>query len=220
MRFFNGSRFDQGLDFYREGFEGWDGEPLVGEATPSYMMWREDTARISARIDKTLSGVKLFALLRNPVDRAYSAFIHHMRVERVAPDADFLELLRSVPPEEDRLGLISGGWYAASLEPYFERFGERLRVFLHDDVTNEPEEVYAQALGYIGASPGFEPPGLGRVRYSGKVPEASPYAEAGGARRDLTPDERAEVFEYFRDDVGWLEELLGRDLSLWRPSGS
>lgn len=216
LRFFNGGRFDEGLDSYRANFEGWTGEPIVGEATPSYMMWREDPAKMSARIHDSLPDVKLFALLRNPVDRTYSAFVHHMRAERIPPEADLMEQVRSVPPEEDRLGLIAGGWYAASLAPYFERFGDRLRVFLHDEVVKEPEEVYGRALNHVGASPGFAPQGLGRMRYSGKVPEGSVYAKDGGGRKDLGPEERAEIFGYFRDDMVKLEELLGRDLDLWR----
>jgi hypothetical protein len=215
LRFFNGGRFEQGLEWYRTNFEGWSGEPIVGEATPSYMMWRESPARISRRIDESLPGVKLMALLRNPVDRTYSAFLHHMRACRIPPDADLLEQVRGVVPEEDPLGLISGGWYAASLTPYFERFGDRLKVFLHDDITEKPGRVYAAALEHIGASPDFMPQGLRQVRHSGRPPQESDYAGEGG-RRELTDQEREELYEYFREDVERLEELLGRSLSSWK----
>lgn len=218
LRFFNGGRFEKGLDSYRESFEGWNGEPIVGEATPSYMMWRENPARIAERIDESVPDVRLFALLRNPIDRTYSAFIHHIRAERIPVDAELIEQVRSVPPEEDRLGLIAGGWYAGSLAPYFDRFGDRLLVFLHDEVEREPERVYERALEHVGASQGFVPPQLGRFRYSGKIDEGSSYSAGGGRRRDLTFEERAEIYEYFRTDIGRLEGLLGRDLGLWRPS--
>lgn len=219
LTFFNSSvRFEQGLDWYRTKFEGWAGEPIVGEATPAYMMWRANPARTAARIDESLPGVRLMALLRNPVDRTYSAFIHHMQRDRIPADADLLEWVRSVAPKHDKLGVIAGGWYAESLAPYFAKFGERLRVFLHDDVVERPEQTYAHALEHIGASPGFLPKELQRIRHSGKPPETSPYAEGGGGRRELTPEERAEIYAYFRRDVEWLEELLGRDLSFWRPS--
>lgn len=216
LRFFNGGRYDEGLESYRALFEGWSGEPLVGEATPSYMMWRESPARISSRIQESLPEVRLFALLRNPVDRTYSAFIHHMRAGRIPPDADLLEHIRSVAPEEDRLGLVAGSWYADSLAPYFERFGDRLAVFLHDDVLASPEKVYARSLVHLGASPGFEPRALSRIRNSGKTPTDSAYAEGEG-RRELNAAERAELYEYFRHDVERLEAMLGRDLSHWRP---
>lgn len=51
LRFFNDpQRFAEGLGSYRAGFEGWTGEPIVGEATPSYMMWREHPSLVADRI--------------------------------------------------------------------------------------------------------------------------------------------------------------------------
>lgn len=218
IRFFNdGESFERGLEWYRSNFEGWSGEPVSGEATPGYMMWLESPAGIAARIDESLPGVRLMALLRNPVDRAYSAFVHHTREGRIPPEAGLLDHLRGTDPTKDSLGLVAGGWYAESLAPYFDRFGGRLRVFLHDETVREPERVYARALEHVGASPGFAPPGLRRVRHSGRLPEESPHAEDGGARRELRSDERAEIHEYFREDIERLEELLGRDLGVWKP---
>lgn len=217
LRFFNGDDFERGLDFYKSNFEGWNGEPITGEATPSYMMWWEDPARMAARIDESLPNVKLFALLRNPVDRTYSAFVHYMRAGRIPRDADLLERLRDVPPDEDPLGLVVGGWYAASLEPYFARFGDRLLVFLHDDVVEEPEKVYERALEHVDVSPKPLPPESQQVRFTGRTPEASSYSDGASGRRDLTRAERAEVYEYFRNDIERLEAMLGRDLSFWKP---
>jgi hypothetical protein len=213
----SGDHFERGLEWYKTNFKGWSGEPVVGEATPAYMMWHRDTAKISARIDEALPGVRLIAVLRDPVDRTYSAFIHHMRRGLIPTDADLLERVRSVAPEDDELGLITNGWYAASLKPYFERFGERLRVFLYDDVIEDPEGLYARALDHVGASPGFLPPELRRVQYRGRTPKASSYADGKDYRRPLTSRERAEIYEYFRRDIGQLEGMLGRDLSGWRP---
>ena len=104
------------------------------------------------------------------------------------------------------------------MTPYFARFGERLRVFLHDDVLKDPEDLYARALEHVGASPGFLPPELRRIRYGGKTPKISSYANGKGGRRELSPRERAEIYPYFRHDIEQLEALLGRDLSAWRPS--
>lgn len=217
LSFFNSHRFKWGLDWYRANFDGWSGEFFVGEATPAYMMWRENPTETAARIDQSLPDVKLMALLRNPVDRAYSAFIHHIGRGRIPADADLLDWVRSVPPEHDKLCLIGGGWYAASLEPYFEKFGNRLRVFLHDEALDNPDQVYSQALEHVGAMPGFVPRELARIQDSGKLPDGSLYATGSGARRELTHDERAELYAYFKQDVKRLEELLGRSLSVWRP---
>ena len=38
-----------------------------------------------------------------------------------------------------------------------------------------------------------------------------------GRKNQLTPEDRVELWEYFRDDVARLEQMLGVDLSRWAP---
>lgn len=217
LHYFN-RHYEQGLDWYSAQFSDWSGEPIVGEASPTYMLRRSQPAVIAERIDGALPGVKLLAILRNPVDRAYSAFIHHMWRGRIPPEANLNQLVKETPPEEERFQLIAGGWYAASLEPYVERFGDRLRIYLQEDSKADPHGVYRSALEHVGAEPDFVPDGLTDVIFSRKPPPESEYAEGEGGRRSLRADERAELYEFFRADLDRLEELIGRDLSVWRPT--
>jgi hypothetical protein len=212
--------FDRGVDWYRRQFPGWSGEPLVGESTPGYMFWANDPGRNAHRIDEQLPGVRLFAVLRDPAERAYSAFVHLMARGRVPARADLLEHVAAYAPEDDPLQLVAGGWYAASLAPFVERFGDRLRVFLTDDVRADARAVYRSALEHLGADPGFAPSELAAVRYSNPVPRLSRYRGRRGVRRPLTGSERRALYPYFADDVARLERLLGRDLSAWRPEGA
>ena len=214
LEFFNnGDRYRElGPDWYRAQFEGWAGEAIVGEATPGYLFWRHRPVVVSERIDETLPGVKLLATLRNPIDRAQSAMIHHIEGGTLPADTVLVELVRATEPERDRLGIISGGWYAQSLEPYCERFGARLLVSLHDDIDDDPRGVYDDALRHIGATPDFVPPEFERVRFSHQQ-----RASTEPGRRPLTLDERRELWSYFADDVARLQPMLGRDLSVWDP---
>lgn len=89
---------------------------------------------------------------------------------------------------------------------------------MHDDAVEDPEAIYARALEHIGATPGgFMPPKLRRVWYRVRLPASNPYADRKGNRRELTSRERVGIYEYFRHDVERLEEMMGRDLSAWRP---
>jgi hypothetical protein len=198
-----------GPDWYRAQFAGWAGEPVVGEATPGYLMLRNRPAEVAGRIDATLPGVRLVALLRDPVERAVSALVHHKQRGRIHPRTRLLDHLRACAPQDDWMGIVAGGWYAASLEPYLARFGDRLLVELHDDVVADPAGVYRRVLAHVGATRPFVPPGLGRVVRSNR---------RAGDGDELTPQERAAAFEWFRDDVERLERLLGRDLTCWRPA--
>ena len=211
--FNNGDQFrDQGTAWYREQFEGWNGEAIVGEATPGYMFWRHRPAVVAERIEETVPDVRLIATLRNPIDRAQSAMVHHIEGGSLPPDSVLADVVKQTPPDRDRLGIIAGGWYAASLEPYRERFGDHLLILLHDDIDDDPRGAYDAALVHVGAEPDFAPPELERVRFSY---QQEPSSEPG--RRPLTLEQRREIWEYFADDVAKLEKMTGRDLSLWEP---
>lgn len=200
--------FRLGLDWYRSQFTGWSGEPVIGEATPGYMMWRNEPHLIAARIDDLLPGVRLIALLRDPVERALSAFVHHMRNERLRPDADLFEVVGRRPPEEDPLGIVAGGWYARSLRPFHERFADRLLVLLHDDVIADSRAVYRRALEHLGVDPSFVPPELEVVRHS--------HRGDAGSTRVPTAEEVRRLFVFFAEDVVELETMLGLAVPAWK----
>jgi hypothetical protein len=215
VQFFNnGPRFhDLGVSWYRSQFDGWSGEPIVGEATPGYMFWRHQPPVCSERIRLVVPEVRLVAILRNPIDRAHSAMLHHIARNALAPDSDLLDIVRRTPVDRDPLGLISGGWYAESLEPFRQRFGDQLLVVLHDDVGDDARGVYDRALRHIGARPDFAPADLEQVRFSYRD---RPSTDANGTRR-LTIAQRRELYPYFADDISRLAKMLDRDLSVWDP---
>jgi hypothetical protein len=211
----NGHRVRKhGTEHYSEQFDGWKGEPIVGEATPGYMIWKHHPALVAQRIDEHLPGLRLIAILRNPIDRAQSAMLHHIRRERLPHGSRLVDVVRERrPPQTDWFCLVSGGWYAASLEPFAERFGDRLLVLFHDDVGTDPGRPYRQALEHVGADPDFEPSNLSRVVFSNRRGH-------GALDSPLTVEDRIEMWEYFRDDVAKLERMLGVDLSRWAPDAS
>jgi len=222
MFFHSPERFDaRGLEWYRAQFSGWEGEPIVGEATPGYMMWRHRPRRVAMRIAGVLPEARVIAILRNPVDRAASALAHFVSRGRLPSDSDLLELARRTPPDRDAFGLIAGGWYAASLKPYQELFGDQLLVLLHDDITHAPHRAYERALAHIGASPDFAPSDLETVLFSTRQAEPAGSSEPSNGRpRGLSTEDRQQLFAYFREDVRVLEKMIGRDLSRWDPGGS
>jgi Sulfotransferase domain len=213
IEFFNSTRYEAlGFDWYREQFPGWSGEAFVGEATPGYMFWRHRPLVMAERIRDCMPDARLMAILRNPVDRAQSAVVHHVQMRSLPAGTEVMDYVPSVRAEDDPLGIVSGGWYAASLEPFLEVFGDQLLVLLHDDVDDDPRGVYDRALRHVGLAPDFLPAELARVRFSFQErPSAMPAA------RELTLDERRVLYELFTDDIRRLEQLIGTDLTRWDP---
>lgn len=215
LHFWNSNSYDESdLDAYRALFQGWNGEPVVGESTPGYMIWRHRPADVADRMCKAMPDVRLIAVLRNPIDRANSAMLHHVRRGRIAPGYRLVDIVRArEPAERDWFCLVSGGWYAASLEPYLECFGDQLMVLLHDDVARDPVASYGKALLHIGAPPEFQPRDLARVVFSNRNKDMRPEYE-------LTDADRVALWQCFSDDVARLETMFGLDLSRWAPNGN
>jgi hypothetical protein len=161
--------------------------------------------------------MRLIAVLRNPVDRTYSAYVHHMKRDRIPIDVDLLSYVRGVRPTEDPLNLIAGGWYHASLKPFRRAFGDKLLVLLHDDVVADPVTVYRTTLAHIGADTEFLPPELAAVRYNNMPPRESGLRDGEGGYVPLTDEQRRELYGYFRDDIRKLRRTFDLDLEMWLP---
>ncbi len=104
--------YDRGLDWYRACFPF---RGVTGESSPSYLVHPEVPARVRA----VLPEVKLIAILRNPVERAYSAYQRNLRRgresrpfgEAVFGRADSLEF-----------AYLERGLYAEQLERWLQHF--------------------------------------------------------------------------------------------------
>jgi hypothetical protein len=130
----------------------------VGESSVSYMFIPE----AADRIHEALPQVALLALLRNPVDRAYSKFLQFRR-EGLEPIADFSAALDA---EEERVRrrwsptwyYRRRGLYFEQLERYYARFDrERILVLLYDDFAPDPAAVMRRTFAFLGVSESFTP---------------------------------------------------------------
>ncbi len=140
------------------------------------------------------------------------------------------------------------GHYAEHLERYLELFdAEQIHVVLTEDLAQRTTETLDGLWRFLGVEAGFVPPDLSRlnealttnalpfVRLTRSGPALGrliPRSFKAPVRRLLArrgrppevPDEVARwLAAYYEPQVRRLEQLLGRDLSLWRsrwPAGS
>jgi hypothetical protein len=146
------------LEEYRALFEGVKEELAVGEASVLYI-YVPGTAE---RIERYAPGAKAIALLRDPAERAYSAFLNAVRGGR-EPLSDFARALRE---EEGRVRenwayvfrYRSRGFYHAQLGRYYEMFGrERVGVWLYEDLKEDPVGVSQSVFRFLGVDDSFVP---------------------------------------------------------------
>jgi Sulfotransferase family len=145
-------------DEYVELFRGAAGVRATGEASTSYLWSPEAPARIKA----VLPRAKLIAVLRQPAERAYSAYLHCVR--EGGEMLDFVSAL-AAEPERDAQGWPPGLWlyrdvgfYARQLRRYLDLFPrDQIHVLLHDDLISDPRAVVRDIFRFVGVDHTFEP---------------------------------------------------------------
>ena len=92
------AEYENGLAYYRDRYlKGWNGESALGEARPANLL----LPYVAPRIRENFPDAKLVAILRNPVDRAYS----HWWVKY----CDGIEKRAFVAAVEENLARIASG---------------------------------------------------------------------------------------------------------------
>jgi hypothetical protein len=146
------------LHDYQQMFEGISGQIAAGEASPLYLFSRDAPRRIAQH----LPDVKLVAILRNPVEQAYSHYLYSRR-QMLEPLEDFVAALEA---EEERKALH---WqplfqyskfpeYGRQLQRYFSCFSEhQIRIHTYEDFVEQPLSVLSDIFSFIGADQKFEP---------------------------------------------------------------
>ncbi len=188
---------------------------------------------------------KLVAILRNPIERAFSDYSMFVRdgIEK-EPFSEVIHRPRSIKPMGH---YVETGMYGKQLQPYVETFpADQIKVYLHDDMRADAQGVMRSLFAWLGVDPAFEPNVSDMMNPSG-VPRNAVVAAAYIARRRLQPylkpvvprtlqrrldvrlerglqkdivdpAVRQELAEMFADDVALLSKLIDRDLSHWlRP---
>jgi hypothetical protein len=197
LHFFN-NNFSEGLSWYRRYFQQAkceDGRKTVsGEATPAYLR----DPRVPERMAKTVPDARLVALLRNPVDRAYSHY--QMWARRGDEVRSFGEATRQEMAGEARVGYLARGLYAEQLER-FSFFAERdqLLVLKSEDFFSRRWEILGRVLAFLDLPP-LEP---FAVQPSTKA-EYSPMDPSTRRRLEAYFEPHTQrLYEYLGVDFGW-----------------
>ena len=148
--------------------------------------------------------IRLFYLLRNPVERAWSGAL--MAVPRAemtigeASDRWFIDHFNSA-------GSRCRGDYKACMEAWRRQFeAERLRWFLYDEVVADPRTVLVDCAEHLGVDPGF-------FRDLPEEKLNARYNEGTGV--PIRPSLHAYLARLYRPQILALQDYLNRDLSAW-----
>ncbi|MGH9383138.1 MAG: sulfotransferase family protein [Vicinamibacterales bacterium] len=130
----------------------------IGEVSPVYLQALSAPERIKAMCPE----VRLVAILREPVSRAYAHYMGRRRdgLERRADFAEVVreELSRPLPDDVAFGNYLGCSRYHHFLRGYFDRFErERIRVYLFDDLQANPSHLVADLFAFLGVDQTFTP---------------------------------------------------------------
>ena len=136
-----------GLDWYCSLFEGAQEGRLCGEASTNYTRWPTvpDAPQLIAAL---LPNAKLIYIMREPVQRAYSHFVHRYEKERFPGQPftmSFEEFIQSDPM------VIQSSDYLTQIEKYLEFFPrESLLLLVFEDLTKKPVHSLKKVFEFLG----------------------------------------------------------------------
>lgn len=228
--------FHRGISWYERHFAS-AREPVAGEATPSYMY----TPGAMERMAHHLPDARLVAILRNPIDRAYSHywFNRSQKKERLSfADAIRREAERlssGDPRSRHAFSYVDRGRYIRQLRRVAELYPRSsVHVVVFEDMKADAAGAFRDLCTFLGVDADVEVPRVGGTtnRYveyhslllkdlTPKLPR--PVRKLAGRvnRKRTSPYEpmdeatRNALRETFRDDNEALRRWLDRDDPLW-----
>lgn len=166
IHFFGGvENFRKGEDWYVDHFNGIDRDKIVGEASTSYfydympywhnesfeLAFDESLPPIPELITKKFPEIKVIVSLRDPVERAFSAYRHWMKKKSFSPFAG----LKTVALMDPRIRIVEYGLYAKYLEMWMS-YVPADRIFIvifEEDIVQRADETIKELFRFLKLDP-------------------------------------------------------------------
>lgn len=146
------------LKTYEKLFEKATVEKAIGEASASYL-YVPEAAR---NIKNIIPNAKLIVVLRHPIERAYSNFLHCIG-RGIEPLRSFEEAISKEPTrKKENWGLVfyykEKGFYYKYLKTYFNLFDKnQIKIFLYEDFKNNTSTVLKEIFNFLDVNDSFSP---------------------------------------------------------------
>ena len=134
-------------------FNGVTKELAIGDASPSYINYPSEFPQIK----KYLNDPKVIIIIRDPINRAYSNYLHLKREYR-----ETLTFKDAINSEEDRIkNKYSDFWYYKFNSTYYDKIVEAKRVFSKvlvltaEELNNDPSATLNKVYKFLAVDDSF-----------------------------------------------------------------
>ncbi|WP_319763586.1 sulfotransferase domain-containing protein [Maridesulfovibrio sp.] len=151
IHFFN-DNFDRGMKWYSSHFK--DPNRFIRVEVDG--VYFADAAAASSNMKKTCPNVNVFAILRNPFERAIDHLVFNYYRDAQTTDIS-IENLRSLATKHKDDKYLKGSCYGSLLLEYKKSLSaEQVALFNFEDLQNSPREFAENLLRYVGAGSEYE----------------------------------------------------------------
>lgn len=242
IHFFSRERFNEGKEWYENHFKNCGDTKITGEFSTSYLYSDVAAERIHAYYPQT----KIIAVLRNPINRAFSQYGNAIKGGEIPESMPFETYYTS------EASVLAQGLYTKQLERYLAQFGRsHILVLMYEDSAKDPLAFIQSIYSFLGVSTDFVPSMLfdeintsrvpkhimleKRMHYFSEflrrngldklvhtirrmgIPEMIRRLNTKPKKKEKPTYDRSYLVDYFQDDVVALSVLLNRDLTtLWK----
>jgi len=190
------------IDWYLNLFKGDDGIKR-GDVSPNYSFCSEYSAK---EISKNFPNVKIIFLLRNPIDRAHSAYCHYMRDSKFKNLGTWDHTKNFI--ENVKLGKFYVN-YIDHINNYMDYFDNNQTIFLINerfqaDCKSEYSSKfeYSRLFKFLNVKQEY----IKNKKYNGRLPKQ---------KYTLTSEEREVCRELYQRGVSQLFDFLGYEIKSW-----
>lgn len=150
------ANYDRGALWYEGHFAAAGAGSICGEASPTYFF----SVDAPARAHDYNPALRLIAVLRDPVARAFSNHLHEIRKGHIPEDTSFETALAANP------AYVLQGRYRENLARWIDRFGSAaLLVLVAEELSVDPAAGYAAVCAHLGVAAEAPPDDLHERRH-------------------------------------------------------
>jgi len=193
-------KYEAGIAAYKALFSP-SVRTVEGDITPAYALL--DRERIK-QAHEHFPKLKLIYILRNPIDRAWSAALMALRRAEMtfeeASDQWFIDHFRS-------LGSLKRSDYEGTIRGWTSIFSRaQMLILRYDDINRSPADVVQRCCRHIGVDPSF---------YDQQSPELLRQKVFAGSGETLPPSLYAELRTIYEPKILSLADYLRWELDDW-----
>ena len=234
--------YHYGIDWYKKHFIHCQQKQIKGEFSV-YYFYDQEAPRL---IYDNFPDVKIIIVLRNPIDRLYSHYLH----AKLKGLPSFEEIIRK---EKD---FVEQGFYYRYIKNYLEYFSkDRILVMIYEDMKKSPLSFIQRIYNFLGVDYNYTPDSLnniinptapkafslrfGYMKFSEKMNNKimlSPFVKLIKLTRlnlvtrriindlgkkqtkykEICPETRSELRKIYLPQIKKIEKLISRDLNFWQ----